>query len=133
MPASPDGSPREILIDSLARLPETERKKLRGPNWAAFAEQKVRSLREARKWVLALGATMGLFAIAVPTTAFYHLNATVEAFSFLGFLGAVAGTCLFAGAQAGWAVYMYMNWRRQLRCYQGLRALARTADETDAA
>jgi hypothetical protein len=117
-----------VLIESLGRLSEDERERLHGPGWAAFATRKVRSLREARKWVYALGVTMGLFAVAVPTTAFYHYYQTVESFSILGFLGLVAGACAFAAAQMGWAVYTYMNWRHRLQCYKGLRALGRDAE-----
>lgn len=129
MPSSPDVPPaREVLIDSLGTLSENERKQLHGPGWATFATRKVQSLQKARKWVYALGATMGLFAVAVPTTAFYHYYRTVESFSILGFLGLVAGACTFAAAQMGWAVYTYMNWRHQLQCYKGLRALGRESD-----
>jgi antibiotic biosynthesis monooxygenase (ABM) superfamily enzyme len=125
MPSPQQSSARDVLIESLGRLSEEEREKLHGPGWATFAARKVRSLREARKWVIALGTTMGLFAIALPTTAFYHYYDATESFSILGFLGAIAAACLFAAAQMGWAVYIYMNWRHQLRTYEGLRALGR--------
>lgn len=115
-------------MESLGELSEDEKQELHGPNWAMFAERKVRSLREARKWVWALGVTMGLLALALPTTAFYHYYDATESFTILGFLGAVAAACLFAAAQMGWAVYMYMNWRHQLQCYKGLRALGRHTD-----
>lgn len=125
-PQSP--SAREVLIESLGGLSKDEREQLYGPNWTTFATRKVQSLRKARKWVYALGVTMGLFAIAVPTTAFYHYYRTVESFSILGFLGLVAGACTFAAVQMGWAVYTYMNWHHQLRCYEGLRALGEASD-----
>ena len=128
-PQSP--SARDILIESLGTLSEEEERQLHGSGWATFATQKVRALREARKWVYALGVTMGLFAVAVPTTAFYHYYQTVESFSILGFLGLIAGACAFAAAQMGWAVYTYMNWRHQLQCYKGLRALGRENDSRD--
>jgi len=121
-------SAHEVLIESLGGLSKTEREQLHGREWTTFATRKVRSLRKARKWVYALGVTMGLFAIAVPTTAFYHYYQTVESFSILGFLGLVAGACAFAAAQMGWAVYTYMNWRHRLPCYEGLRALGSEAD-----
>ncbi len=127
MSSSPSPSAREVLIDSLGGLSEEEKETLRGPNWATFSSRKVRSLREARKWVWALAVTMGLLAVALPTTAFYHYYEATEAFSTLGFLGIVAAACLFSAAQMGWAVYLYMNWRHQLRCYEGLRALGREA------
>jgi len=63
--------------------------------------------------------------VALPTTAFYHYYEATEAFSILGFLGMVAAACLFAAAQMGWAVYIYVNWRHQLQCYRALRALDR--------
>jgi len=126
--SSPEvSSAREVLIDSLGGLSEEEKEKLHGPNWTTFATRKVRSLREARKWVLALGATMGLLAVALPTTAFYHYYEATESFSILGFLGIVGAACLFAAAQMGWAVYLYVNWRHQLQCYRALRALGREA------
>lgn len=133
-PESP--SVREILIDSLGRLSETEKEKLYGPNWAHFAGRKVKALRQSRKWVLALAVTMGLLAIVLPTSAFYHYHDAAESFSLLEFLGAVGGACLFAGLQMAWAVHMYMNWQHQLQCYRGLRALGRTTapdnDDEDA-
>jgi hypothetical protein len=130
MPSPKQPSPRKVLVESLGRLSEEERRRLHGPNWGRYASQKVRSLQEARKWVYALVTTMGLFALALPTTAFYHYYRTVESFSVLGFLGLVAAACTFAAAQMGWAVYTYMNWRHQLQCYKGLRALGQeTAPE----
>jgi hypothetical protein len=132
MPASKIPSAREVLIDSLGGLSQEEEEKLHGPNWTTFASRKVRSLREARKWVLALGVTMGLLAVALPTTAFYHYYEATESFSILGFLGIVAAACLFAAAQMGWAVYLYMNWRRQLQHYRALRALGHEADPSPA-
>ena len=122
-------SAREVLIDSLGGLSDDEKQKLHGPDWATFAARKVRSLREARKWVYALGVTMGLLAVVLPTTAFYHYYDATESFSILGFLGLVGGACTFAAGQMGWAVYVYMNWRHQLQCYEGLRALGRDQDE----
>jgi len=124
-------SAREVLIQSLGRLSEEEEQQLHGSGWAAFATRKVRSLREARKWVYALSATMGLLAVALPTTTFYHYYEATESFSILGFLGLIAAACTFAAAQMGWAVYIYMNWRHQLQCYKGLRALGRTEAATD--
>lgn len=125
MPSPRSQSPREVLIDSLGGLSKSEKKKLHGSEWALFAMQKVRSLRDAKKWVWALTVTMGLLAVALPTTTFYHYYDATESFSILGFLGAVAAACLFAAVQMGWAVYIYMNWRHQLQCYKGLRALGR--------
>lgn len=125
-------SAREVLIESLGRLSDEEQKKLHRPGWATFATQKLRSLRREKKWVYALSVTMALFAIAVPTTAFFHYYQSVESFSILGFLGLVAGACAFAGAQMGGAVYTYMDWRHQLRCYKGLRALGRETDSEKA-
>jgi hypothetical protein len=134
MPSPDVSSTREVLIESLGRLSEEEERKLHGPDWVTFATRKVRSLREARKWVYALGTAMGLLAVALPTTAFYHYYQGTESFSILGFLGLVAAACTFAAAQMGWAVYVYMNWRHQLQCYKGLRALGRTraSDEAEA-
>ena len=99
-------SAREILIESLGGLSQDEKAQLHGPEWATFADRKVQSLREAKKWVWALGITMGLLAIALPTTAFYHYYQATESFSKLGFLGLVALACLFAATQMGWAVHM---------------------------
>lgn len=130
MSSSSKQTSREVLIEALGSLSEEEKQKLRGPSWALFANRKVTSLEEARKWVLALGATMGLFAIVVPTSAFYHFYEATESFSILGFLGTVAGACVFAAAQMGWAVYMYMDWRHQLRCFRALQALGREAEST---
>jgi hypothetical protein len=127
MPSPQQPSAREVLIESLGSLSKNEQEQLHGPEWTTFATRKVRSLRKARKWVYALGVTMGLFAIAVPTTAFYHYYQTVESFSILGFLGLVAGACTFAAAQMGWAVYTYLNWRHQLQCYRGLQALGQAS------
>lgn len=121
--SSPTPSSRQALIEALGSLSEDERQKLYGPNWAAFADRKVTSLEEARKWVFSLGGTMALFAIVVPTSAFYHFYEATESFSILGFLGSVAGACIFAAVQMGWAVYLYMSWRHQLQCYRALRAL----------
>jgi antibiotic biosynthesis monooxygenase (ABM) superfamily enzyme len=131
MPSPQQPSAREVLIESLGSLSEEEERKLHGPGWNRFAGRKVRSLREARKWVYALATTMGLLAVALPTTAFYHYYEATETFSILGFLGLIAAACTFAAVQMGWAVYVYMNWRRQLRCYEGLRALGRE-EATDA-
>jgi len=131
MPSPETKSARTTLIESLGGLSEDEKEQLHGPNWAMFATRKVRSLREARKWVWALGITMGLLAVALPTTAFYHYYDATESFTIAGFMGAVAAACLFAAAQMGWAVYLYMNWRHQLQCYEGLRALGREADVPD--
>lgn len=131
MPSPQQSSVREILIESLGSLSQDEKEQLYGPNWAHFATQKVRALRESRKWVLALGVTMGLLAVVLPTTAFYHYHDAAESFSLLGFLGAVGGACLFAALQMGWAVYTYMNWRHQLQCYRGLRALGRTESDDE--
>ncbi|MFB6249152.1 MAG: hypothetical protein ABEL97_11340 [Salinibacter sp.] len=128
MPSPETKSARTALIEGLGRLSEDENEQLHGPNWAMFATRKVRSLRAARKWVWALAATMGLLAVALPTTAFYHYYDATESFTILGFMGAVAAACLFAAGQMGWAVYLYLNWRHQLRCYESLRALGRTAD-----
>jgi len=125
MSSPPAESVRAVLIESLGGLSEEEKSKLHGPSWALFAHRKVQSLKEARKWVLALGTTMALFAVALPTTAFYHYYEATESFSVLGFLAVIAAACAFAAAQMGWAVYMYMSWRRQLQCYKGLRALGR--------
>jgi hypothetical protein len=133
MPSPEPPSARQVLIDSLGGLSEEEKGKLHGPNWSTFATRKVRSLREARKWVLALGATMGLLAVALPTTAFYHYYEATESFSILGFLGIVGAACLFAAAQMGWAVYLYMNWSHQLQCYRALRALGREEASSPAA
>lgn len=135
MPSPDVPSPREVLIESLGRLSEEEERRLRGPGWASFATQKVRSLREARKWVYALGVTMALLAVVLPTSAFYHYYEATEAFSISGFLGLIAAACTFAAAQMAGAVYMYMSWHHQLRCYQGLRALGRAepADEGEEA
>ena len=131
MPSSELPSARDVLTESLGRLSEDEEKQLHGPGWAAFATRKVRSLREARKWVYALSATMGLLAVVLPTTAFYHYYEATESFSIPGFLGVIAAACTFAAVQMGGAVYTYMNWRRQLRCYKGLRALGRTEAASD--
>lgn len=128
MPSPSPSSAREVLIESLGGLSEDEKRELHGPNWTTFAHRKVQSLREARKWVWALAITMGLLSIALPTTAFYHYYDATESFSILAFLGTIAGACLFAAAQMGWAVYVYMNWRHQLQCYKGLRALGRHTD-----
>lgn len=133
MSSSRTKSVREVLIESLGRLSDDEKRKLHGPGWATFASHKVRSLREARKWVYTLGVTMGLFSVVVPTTAFYHYYDATESFSLFGFLGAVAAACLFAGIQMGWAVYIYANWRHQLQCYEGLRALGRGEDAEESA
>lgn len=125
-------SVREVLIDSLGGLSAEEKEQLYGPNWRQFATQKVRALRESRKWVLALSVTMGLLAVVLPTTAFYHYHDAAESFALLEFLGAVGGACLFAALQMGWAVYTYMNWRHQLQIYRSLRALeGETADEDE--
>ena len=131
MPSPQQPSTREVLIESLGGLSEDEEEALHGPNWATFATRKVHSLRAARKWVWALSITMGLLALALPTTAFYHYYDATESFTIAGFMGAVAAACLFAAAQMGWAVYLYMNWRHQLQCYEGLRALGREADASD--
>lgn len=124
-------SAREVLIESLSGLSADEKERLYGPNGTTFATQKLRALRKARKWVYALSVTMGLFAIAVPTTAFYHYYQTVESFSIFGFLGLIAGACTFAAAQMGWAVHVYMNWRHKCQCYKGLRALGRETDSEE--
>jgi hypothetical protein len=132
MPSPPDPpSAREVLIESLGSLSEEEERQLHGSEWNQFAVRKVRSLQEARKWVYALSTTMALLAVALPTSAFYHYYEATEAFSIFGFLGLIAAACIFAAAQMGWAVHVYMNWRHQLRCYEGLRALGR-AGEADA-
>lgn len=131
MPAPDPPSAREVLIESLGSLSEEEERQLHGPNWAGFATRKVQSLREARKWVYGLVATMGLLAVALPTSAFYHYYEATETFSILGFLGLIAAACTFAAAQMGWAVYTYVNWRHQLQCYNGLRALGRTEESAD--
>jgi hypothetical protein len=132
MPASDPPSAREVLIESLGSLSEAEERKLHGPNWGHYATRKVRSLREARKWMYGLVVTMGLLAVALPTSAFYHYYEATEAFSILGFLGLIAAACTFAAAQMGGAVYIYVNWRHQLQCYKGLRALGRTKESADA-
>jgi len=132
MPSPHPPSAREALIESLGRLSEEEQEQLHGPSWGVYATRKVQSLQNARKWVYALGVTMGLFAVAVPTTAFYHYYQAVESFSILGFLGLVAGACTFAAIQMGGAVYMYLNWRHELQCYKVLRALDRERDPTPA-
>lgn len=122
--SSPSPPPaREVLIENLGGLSADEKRELHGPNWATFAGKKVQSLREARKWMWGLVITMGLLSISLPTSAFYHYYDATESFTVLGFLGAIAAACLFAAAQMGWAVYTYMNWRHQLQCYKGLRAL----------
>lgn len=121
-------SAREVLIDNLGGLSAEDKEQLYGPNWVSFATQKVRALRESRKWVYALGVTMGLLAVALPTTAFYHYYETVESFTLLSFLGPVAAACLFAAVQMGWAVHMYLGWRHQLQGYRALRALGREQD-----
>lgn len=122
--SSPSPPPaREVLIESLGGLSADEKRELHGPNWATFAGKKVQSLREARKWMWSLVVTMSLLSISLPTSAFYHYYDATESFTILGFLGAIAAACLFAAAQMGWAVYTYMNWRHQLQCYKGLRAL----------
>jgi hypothetical protein len=131
MPSPQQPSAREIIIENLGGLSE-EQEQLRGPNWGAYAARKVRSLQEARKWVYALGVTMGLFAVAVPTTAFYHYYEATESFSILGFLGLVGGACAFAAIQMGGAVYMYLNWRHELQCYRALRALDREPAPSEA-
>lgn len=128
MPPSSPPSARTALIESIGPLSEDEEEELHGPDWAMFATRKVRSLRAARKWVWALSITMGLLALALPTTAFYHYYDATESFTILGFMGAVAAACLFAAAQMGWAVYVYMNWHHQLRCYESLRALGHGPD-----
>jgi cytochrome bd-type quinol oxidase subunit 2 len=133
MPSPQQPSTREVLIESLGGLSEAEKEQLHGSNWAMFATRKVRSLRAARKWVWALSITMGLLALALPTTAFYHYYDATESFTILGFMGAVAAACLFAAAQMGWAVYVYMNWHHQLRCYESLRALGHEPDAEAAA
>ena len=131
MPSPDVSSTREVLIESLGSLSEEEERQLHGPGWNRFAGRKVQSLREARKWVYALATTMGLLSVALPTTAFYHYYEATETFSILGFLGLIAAACTFAAAQMGWAVYTYRNWRHQLQCYKGLRALGRE-EGTDA-
>ncbi|MEF8796776.1 MAG: hypothetical protein V5A22_10645 [Salinivenus sp.] len=133
MPPSPSPSARTVLIESLGSLSEDEEEELHSSNWATFATRKVHSLRAARKWVWALSITMGLLALALPTTAFYHYYDATESFTILGFMGAVAAACLFAAAQMGWAVYVYMNWHHQLRCYESLRALGRAPDAEEEA
>ena len=132
MPSPDPPSAREVLIESLGGLSADEREQLYGPDWAAFAARKVRALRESRKWVYALGVTMALLAVALPTTAFYHYYQTMERFTILEFLGPVAGACLFAALQMGWAVRMYLRWRHQLRCYRALRALGREVPGSEA-
>jgi hypothetical protein len=124
-------SAREVLIESLGGLSAQEKEELFGPNWASFAGRKVEALRDSRKWVIALGITMGLLSVALPTTAFYHYYQATESFTILEFLAPIAGACLFAAVQAGWAVRMYLRWRHQLQCYRGLQALGRQeeADE----
>lgn len=124
-------SARDVLIESLGGLSDEEKRKLHGPRWALFATRKVRSLREAKKWVWALAVTMSLLALALPTTAFYHYYDATESFSILGFMGTIAAACLFAAAQAGWAVFVYMNWRHQLQCYKALRALGQENEPND--
>jgi len=128
MPSPQTPSAREVLIDSLGGLSEDEKAQLHGPDWATFATRKVRSLREARKWVWALGITMGLLSVALPTTAFYHYYQATERFTVLEFLSPVALACLFAAAQMGWAVHMYLRWHHQLQTYEALRALGREAE-----
>ncbi|PSQ96018.1 MAG: hypothetical protein BRD55_08200 [Bacteroidetes bacterium SW_9_63_38] len=127
--ASNPPSARDILIESLGGLSEHEMEQLYGPNWVSFATRKVRALRESRKWVYALGVTMGLLAVALPTTAFYHYYQSVESFSLLSFLGPVAAACCFAAVQMGWAAHMYLRWRHQLQGYRALRALGREQGE----
>lgn len=127
MSSSSNPSSREALIHALGSLSEDEKRKLYGPRWAVFADQKVSSLEDAQKWVLGLTGTMGVISIVVPTSAFYHYYQATESFSILGFLGTVAAACLFAALQMGWAVYVYMNWQHQLQCYRALRALGRTS------
>ena len=123
MPAPEQQTARQVLIESLGGLSEEETKQLHGPDWAGFANKKVRSLREAKKWVWALAITMGLLSIALPTTAFYHFYQATESFTILEFLAPIALACLFAAAQMGWAVHMYLRWRHQLQTYKALRAL----------
>jgi hypothetical protein len=118
-------SAREVLIESLGGLSQDEKAQLHGPEWATFA---VKSLREARKWVWALGITMALLSVALPTTAFYHYYQATESFTILAFLGLVALACLFAAAQMGWAVHMYLRWRHQLQAFKALRALGREVE-----
>lgn len=131
MSSSRPQPPRDVLIQSLGGLSDEEKRKLHGPNWALFATQKVRSLREAKKWVWALTITMSLLALALPTTAFYHYYDATESFSILGFMTTIAAACLFAAVQAGWAVFVYMNWRHQLQCYRALQALGQQNGSTD--
>ncbi len=131
MSSSSRPSSREVLINALGSLSEDEKQKLYGPRWAVFADRKVSSLEEARKWMLGLTGTMGGIAIVVPTSAFYHYYQATESFSIFGFLGTVVAACLFAAVQMGWAVYIYMNWRHQLWCYRALRNLGRE-DEVEA-
>lgn len=128
MSISSTDSAREVLIESLGRLSEEEERQLHGPDWAHFANRKVQSLRASRGWVIALGITMVLFAVAAPTTGFYHYYDAADSFSVLGFLGLIAGACTFSAAQMAAAVYLYMNWRHQLHLYKGLRALGQDAD-----
>lgn len=123
-PSNP--SCREVLVEGLGRLSEDEKQKLCGPRGAVLAERRGAALEEDRRWVLALVLTMALFAIVVPTSAFYHIYEATESFSILGFLGTVAGACTFAAAQMGWAVALYMKWRHRLRCFRALQALGRT-------
>ena len=126
-------SARDILVESLGGLSAQEKEELFGPNWASFAGRKVEALRDSKKWVIALGITMILLALALPTTAFYHYYQATESFTILEFLGLVAAACLFAAVQAGWAVRMYLRWRHQLQCYRGLQALGRRENADEAA
>ncbi len=128
MPSPQQSSVREVLIERLGGLSQDEKAQLHGPEGASFADRKVHSLHEAKKWVWALGITMGLLSVALPTTAFYHYYQATESFSKLGFLGLVAAACLFAATQMGWAVHMYLRWRHQLQTYEALRTLGRETE-----
>lgn len=128
MSSSSTESAREVLIEGLGRLSAEEERQLHGPDWARFADRKVQSLQSSRAWVVALGITMVLFAVAAPTTGFYHYYDAADSFSVLGFLGLIAGACSFSAAQMAAAVYVYMNWRHQLHVYEGLRALGEDAE-----
>lgn len=125
-------SAREVIIESLGGLSAQEKEELFGPNWASFAGRKVEALRVSKKWVIALGVTMILLALALPTTAFYHYYEATESFTILEFLGMVGAACLFAAVQTGWAVRMYLRWRHQLQGYRTLRALGHEQTETEA-
>jgi hypothetical protein len=120
-PEDPHADARATLVDALGADDDTARRLRNGD--AAYARKLLRSLDDSRTYVYALGVTMTVMSVVLPTAALYEFFRRVDNLEPIELIGVIAAACAVAAVHMTIAGYVYVDWRKKRLCYRALADL----------